>query len=87
LAGSPFSSRSAEILPGRLLPAICAWSFHSQIFFSPGGFPHRQLCDHPTSVIQDRTVYEDAEVFARNLYLQGHISDRDWGTYQKPYQV
>jgi len=65
-----------------------AWSFHSQIFFLTRRLrSHRQLCDHPTSVIQDRTVYEDAEVFARNLYLQGHISDRDWGTYQELYQV
>ncbi len=64
------------------------WSFHSQIFFLTRRLrSHRQLCDHPTSVIQDRTVYEDAEVFARNLYLQGHISDRDWGTYQELYQV
>jgi deoxyadenosine/deoxycytidine kinase len=65
-----------------------AWSFHSQIFFLTRRLrSHRQLCDHPTSVIQDRTVYEDAEVFARNLYLQGHIADRDWGTYQELYQV
>jgi deoxyadenosine/deoxycytidine kinase len=65
-----------------------AWSFHSQIFFLTRRLrSHRQLCDHPTSVIQDRTIYEDAEVFARNLYLQGHIADRDWATYQELYQV
>jgi deoxyadenosine/deoxycytidine kinase len=48
---------------------------------------HRQLCDHPTSVIQDRSVYEDAEVFAHNLYLQGHFSERDYATYRELYQV
>jgi len=31
---------------------------------------HRALLDHPNSVVQDRSVYEDAEVFARNLYRQ-----------------
>ena len=32
---------------------------------------HRLLLDRPHSVIQDRSVYEDAEIFARNLYLKG----------------
>jgi deoxyadenosine/deoxycytidine kinase len=58
------------------------WSFHSQVFFlSRRLHDHRALMDHPTSVLQDRTVYEDAEIFARNLYRQGYISDRDWATY------
>ena len=49
-----------------------AWAFHSQIFFLTRRLrAHRQLLDHPTSVIQDRSVYEDAEVFAQNLFLQG----------------
>jgi deoxyadenosine/deoxycytidine kinase len=46
----------------------------------------RQIADHPTSVIQDRSVYEDAEVFARNLFLQGHFSERDYATYRNLYQ-
>jgi deoxyadenosine/deoxycytidine kinase len=32
--------------------------------------------------VQDRSVYEDAEIFARNLYLQGNINDRDYKTYR-----
>jgi deoxyadenosine/deoxycytidine kinase len=65
-----------------------AWSFHSQIFF----LVHRlrmlsQLLNHPGSVIQDRSVYEDALVFAQNLYLRGLISKRDYTTYQELYQV
>lgn len=65
-----------------------AWSFHSQIFF----LVHRlrmlsQLLNHPASVIQDRSVYEDALVFAQNLYLRGLISKRDYTTYQELYQV
>lgn len=65
-----------------------AWAFHSQIFFLTHRLrSHRQLLDHPTSAIQDRSVYEDAEVFARNLYQQGHISERDYGAYRELYQV
>jgi deoxyadenosine/deoxycytidine kinase len=65
-----------------------AWAFHSQIFFLTHRLrAHRRLIDHPTSVIQDRSVYEDAEVFARNLYQQGLISERDYGAYRELYQV
>ena len=64
------------------------WAFHSQIFFLTHRLrAHRQLLDHPTSAIQDRTVYEDAEVFACNLYRQGFISERDYGSYRELYQV
>jgi len=63
------------------------WSFHSQVFFLSRRLQHhRQLVDHPGSVIQDRTIYEDAEVFARNLHRQGHMSQRDYETYQALYQ-
>ncbi len=65
-----------------------AWSFHSQIFFLTRRLRlHRQLLDHPTSAIQDRSVYEDAEVFARNLYRQGLFDERDYGSYRDLYQV
>jgi deoxyadenosine/deoxycytidine kinase len=64
------------------------WAFHSQIFFLTHRLrAHRQLLDHPSSVIQDRSVYEDAEVFANNLYRQGLISQRDYGAYRELYQV
>jgi deoxyadenosine/deoxycytidine kinase len=65
-----------------------AWAFHSQIFFLTHRLrAHRQLLDHPTSAIQDRSVYEDAEVFAGNLYQQGLIDERDYGSYRDLYQV
>lgn len=65
-----------------------AWAFHSQIFFLTNRLrAHHQLIDHPTSVIQDRTVYEDAEVFARNLYRQGFMGERDFHTYCELYEV
>jgi deoxyadenosine/deoxycytidine kinase len=64
------------------------WAFHSQIFFLTHRLRmHRQLLDHPTSLIQDRTVYEDAEVFADNLYRQGLIHARDYNTYHELYEV
>lgn len=65
-----------------------AWSFHSQVFFlSRRLHDLRQLRDFPRTVVQDRSVYEDAEIFAKNLYKQGHISERDWSTYRELYQV
>jgi deoxyadenosine/deoxycytidine kinase len=65
-----------------------AWSFHSQIFFLTRRLrAHRQLLDHPTSAIQDRSVYEDAEVFASNLYHQGLMDERDFNSYQELYRV
>jgi deoxyadenosine/deoxycytidine kinase len=65
-----------------------AWAFHSQLFFLTHRLRiHRELLNFPGSVIQDRSIYEDAEVFARNLYLQGAISERDYKTYQDLYHV
>ncbi|MFN2166527.1 MAG: deoxynucleoside kinase, partial [Anaerolineae bacterium] len=64
------------------------WSFHSQIFFLSRRLRHhRQLLDHPTSVVQDRSVYEDAEIFAHNLYRQGHMDARDYRSYRELYDV
>ncbi len=64
------------------------WSFHSQMFFLSTRLRSlRQLRDHPTSVAQDRSVYEDAEVFARNLYETELMEARDYATYRDLYQV
>jgi deoxyadenosine/deoxycytidine kinase len=65
-----------------------AWAFHSQIFFLTRRLRiHRELIDHPGSAIQDRSVYEDAEIFAHNLYRQELIDDRDYTSYRELYQV
>lgn len=67
---------------------MARWSFHSQVFFLARRLRHhRQLLDRPNSVIQDRTVYEDAEIFARNLYEQGSMEARDYDTYCELYQA
>jgi deoxyadenosine/deoxycytidine kinase len=64
------------------------WSFHSQIFFLSRRLRHHhQLLRSPNSVVQDRSVYEDAEIFARNLYEQGNMSDRDYHSYRELYEV
>lgn len=63
------------------------WSFHSQVFFLSKRLEHhRQLVDFAGHVVQDRTVYEDAEVFAQNLYLQGKMPERDYRTYRRLYE-
>jgi deoxyadenosine/deoxycytidine kinase len=67
---------------------MARWSFHSQIFFLARRLRHhRQLLDRPNSVIQDRTVYEDAEIFARNLHEQGSMEARDYETYCELYRA
>jgi len=64
------------------------WGFHSQVYFLMRRLRiHRQLMRQDGSVIQDRSVYEDAEIFAHNLYLQDAISERDYSTYRELYQV
>jgi deoxyadenosine/deoxycytidine kinase len=64
------------------------WAFHSQVYFLSRRLGHhRQIVDRPGTVVQDRSVYEDAEIFARNLYLQGHMGERDWQSYWELYQT
>jgi deoxyadenosine/deoxycytidine kinase len=64
------------------------WAFHSQVFFLTYRLQsHRELLEYPTSVVQDRSVYEDAEIFAKNLYLSGHISERDFSTYRNLFDL
>jgi deoxyadenosine/deoxycytidine kinase len=64
------------------------WSFHSQIYFLSRRLRHHwQLLQRANSVVQDRTVYEDAEIFARNLYQQACMDERDYRSYHELYQV
>lgn len=64
------------------------WSFHSQIYFLTRRLKiHKELLLAEGSVVQDRSVYEDAEIFARNLFLQGDFSTRDYNVYQDLYHT
>ncbi len=63
------------------------WAFHSQVYFLTHKLKlHRQLMADPATVVQDRTIYEDAEIFARNLYNQKNISTRDYQMYRELYE-
>lgn len=65
-----------------------AWSFHSQIYFLGRRLGDlTRLMNFPRTVVQDRSVYEDAEIFAKNLFRQGFISERDWVSYHELYQA
>jgi deoxyadenosine/deoxycytidine kinase len=65
-----------------------AWAFHSQVFFLTRRLrAHYELSQHPGSVIQDRSVYEDADIFAKNLFMQGYIQPRDYLTYRELYET
>ena len=67
---------------------MSAWAFHSQIFFLTRRLRiHYELSQHPGSVIQDRSLYEDAEIFAQNLYMQGFMQERDYLSYRELYET
>lgn len=64
------------------------WSFHSQVFFlAQRVAQHKQLLERGEPVVLDRSVYEDAEIFARNLSLRGDMNERDWQTYESLYRT
>ena len=59
------------------------WSFNLQIFFLHHRFAtHIEMTNSKAGAIQDRTIYEDVEIFARNLFDMELKSKRDWQTYQ-----
>ena len=64
------------------------WAFHSQIYFLTHKFRlHRELMQEPGTAVQDRTIYEDAEIFCENLRRRGMIEERDYTTYRELYQT
>lgn len=64
------------------------WAFHSQLYFLTTKFRiHQSLSGVPHAVIQDRTIYEDAEIFAENLYRQRKMTRRDYETYRALYEA
>jgi len=65
------------------------WAFHSQMYFLSAKFRVHQELEQARSkktVVQDRTIYEDAEIFAENLYRSRRISKRDYATYRRLYE-
>jgi len=67
---------------------MARWSFHSQVFFLSRRLLQYKLAgDGAELVINDRTSYEDAEIFARDLHELGYLSERDWRTYRDIYEA
>jgi len=65
-----------------------AWGFHSQLYFLTHKFKlHMALNTRASTVVQDRTIYEDAEIFCTNLYRARHIKKRDYETYMELYET
>ena len=63
------------------------WAFRSQIFFLAHKLAlHRKLEQVSGPVLQDRTIYEDAEIFAKNLFRQRLMEKRDFETYWGFYE-
>lgn len=64
------------------------WAFHSQLYFLSNKFRmHRQLEQLSGVVVLDRTIYEDAEIFATALHDMRKFTGRDWDTYWNFYQT
>ncbi|MFB6279538.1 MAG: deoxynucleoside kinase [Salinibacter sp.] len=64
------------------------WSFNLQVFFLSKRFEQLQdIEEMDASVVQDRSIYEDAHIFARNLYEMGHMSARDYRNYTDLFSI
>ena len=64
------------------------WSFNLQIYFLNKRFKEVvEISQSDANIIQDRTIYEDACIFAPNLHGQGHMSDRDFNNYKDLFEL
>ena len=64
------------------------WAFHSQIFFLTQRFKdHLSIQELDAPCIQDRTIYEDAEIFVENLYSRELMPERDYQSYRNLYEA
>ena len=60
------------------------WSFNLQIYFLHHRFSSiNNLSSHEKGIVQDRTIYEDVEIFSKNLFDMGFMDKRDWETYSE----
>ena len=64
------------------------WSFHLQVFFlGHRAQQHRALANSPESAIADRSIYEDAYIFARALHHLGNLNERDYQSYRAVFDL
>lgn len=62
------------------------WSFPLQVYFLNHRFnTHKEIESMHASSVQDRSIYEDANIFARSLYEQGKLDERDYLNYKSLY--
>ena len=67
---------------------MARWSFNLQVYFLNKRFKDVvEIGNLDKYVIQDRTIYEDARIFAPNLHDQGMMSDRDFENYQDLFDL
>jgi deoxyadenosine/deoxycytidine kinase len=65
-----------------------SWAFHSQLYFLSNKFRiHQELDQMAGVVVLDRTIFEDAEIFATALHRMRKFNGRDWDTYWNFYQI
>jgi deoxyadenosine/deoxycytidine kinase len=64
------------------------WAFHLQIYFlGHRAEQHIYLANLPESAILDRSIYEDAHIFARALHHMDNLNDRDYHAYRRLYNL
>jgi deoxyadenosine/deoxycytidine kinase len=64
------------------------WSFHLQIFFlGHRAMQYLEMAKEAQSVIFDRTIYEDAYIFARALRHMGNVNERDYLSYRRVFDL
>lgn len=64
------------------------WSFHLQVFFlGHRAQQHLDLWNDPVSAIIDRSIYEDAFIFARALHFMGNLTELDYLSYRKVFDL
>ena len=75
---NPFLERFYDDMP--------RWAFASQMYFLAAKLRiHRDLADSAVPIVQDRTIWEDAEIFARNLAESGVMDAEEYATYASLY--
>jgi deoxyadenosine/deoxycytidine kinase len=64
------------------------WSFHLQVYFLSKRFESQRSIETANlSCVQDRTIYEDVEIFATTLHNRGHLVGRDWENYRQLFET
>lgn len=64
------------------------WSFNLQVYFLNKRFREVvEISKSKDTIIQDRTIFEDARIFAPNLHAQGYMSDRDFDNYSDLFDL